>query len=210
MKLIQEDWNFFRKAGFQGTLIPRHWFVVVIVMEILALFCLKVRKLSESLMVSHLWKMELNLPSYGGVYMELQERWHLLAMEFLQWIIQGLAFQMVFMAIFQALISLSMRSLSITPTSKFYLSFVNYNLMFPPELVNGKWLLFREEELRLHMGNYNSEHCLISLQRTLSSVIPQATCLDSLWVEQKYPLELHFVGDSHFHLSWIVFSLVHR
>jgi len=68
MKLIQEDWNFFRKAGFQGTLIPRHWFVVVIVMEILALFCLKVRKLSESLMVSHLWKMELNLPSYGGVY----------------------------------------------------------------------------------------------------------------------------------------------
>jgi len=42
-------------------------------------------------------------------------------MEFLQWIIQGLAFQMVFMAIFQALISLSMMSLSITPTSKFYL-----------------------------------------------------------------------------------------
>ncbi|KAL9391971.1 hypothetical protein Peur_015891 [Populus x canadensis] len=40
-----------------------------------------------------------------------------------------------------------------------------------------------------------------NIKRTLSSVIPQATCLDSLWVEQKYPLELHFVGDSHFHLS---------
>lgn len=98
---------------------------------------------------------------------ELQESWHHQAMECLQWIIQALVFQKVFMGIFQALISLSMMWPTIFPKSKVNdRSFQNGNQL--KEII-----IFLDAQM-LGFGG----------QRTPSSSVSRATCLGSLWVEQ--------------------------